>query len=248
MRSAMAKQMLPWLPWVLAEGMLGFIEAQLWPDGGLWLLLLWTAVLLLYRAAVAQISHRSLRLVGDLVFAGLCVLAAFEGGWYLIPAVVAFVACDAAGVSITLPSLPDDREGHGLGAAVAATLLGWVALAIFVSGPLYASASTTVYPNGVVVNRPPTQASLLQVGLTPQTATLLATIALLFGLVSVSAAVYVRTRRREAWRALVALTALLVVLAILGSMTVGLWLIPGVALALVAVRLSRPVQPSPHRI
>jgi hypothetical protein len=244
----MAKRMLPWLPWLVAEGTLGFLQAQLWPDGGLWLLLLWTAVLFAYRAAIAQISHRSLRLVGDLVFGGLCALAVFEGGWYLLPTVVAFAACDAGGVSITLPSLADDRERHGLGAAVAATLLGWVALAVFVSGPLYTSATATVDANGVVVNSPPIQASLLQVGLAPQTATLLVAIALLFGLVTVSTAVYVRTRRREAWRALVALTALLVVLAILGSMTVGLWLIPGVALALVAVRLSRPVQPSPHRI
>jgi len=244
----MAKRMLPWLPWLVAEGTLGFLQAQLWPDGGLWLLLLWTAVLFAYRAAIAQISHRSLRLVGDLVFGGLCALAVFEGGWYLLPTVVAFAACDAGGVSITLPTLADDRERHGLGAAVAATLLGWVALAIFVSGPLYTSATATVDANGVVVNSPPIQASLLQVGLAPQTATLLVAIALLFGLVTVSTAVYVRTRRREAWRALVALTALLVVLAILGSMTVGLWLIPGVALALVAVRLSRPVQPSPHRI
>lgn len=244
----MAKRMLPWLPWLVAEGTLGFLQAQLWPDGGLWLLLLWTAVLFAYRAAIAQISHRSLRLVGDLVFGGLCALAVFEGGWYLLPTVVAFAACDAGGVSITLPTLADDRERHGLGAAVAATLLGWVALAVFVSGPLYTSATATVDANGVVVNSPPIQASLLQVGLAPQTATLLVAIALLFGLVTVSTAVYVRTRRREAWRALVALTALLVVLAILGSMTVGLWLIPGVALALVAVRLSRPVQPSPHRI
>ena len=244
----MAKRMLPWLPWLVAEGTLGFLQAQLWPDGGLWLLLLWTAVLFAYRAAIAQISYRSLRLVGDLVFGGLCALAVFEGGWYLLPTVVAFAACDAGGVSITLPTLADDRERHGLGAAVAATLLGWVALAVFVSGPLYTSATATVDANGVVVNSPPIQASLLQVGLAPQTATLLVAIALLFGLVTVSTAVYVRTRRREAWRALVALTALLVVLAILGSMTVGLWLIPGVALALVAVRLSRPVQPSPHRI
>ena len=166
----MAKRMLPWLPWLVAECTLGFLQAQLWPDGGLWLLLVWTAVLLLYRAAIAQISHRSIRLVGDLVFGGLCALAVFEGGWYLLPAIVAFAACDAAGVSITLPWLPDDRERQELRAAVASTLLGWVALAIFVSGPLYTSAAATVDANGVVVNSPPMQASLLQVGLAPQTA------------------------------------------------------------------------------
>lgn len=243
----MAKRMLPWLPWLVAEGTLGFIQAQLWPYGGLWLLLLWTAALLAYRAAIAQISRRSLRLVGDLVFGGLCALAVFEGGWYLLPAIGAFAAGDAAGVSVTLPSVPDDRERHELGAAVASTLLGWVALAIFVSGPLYSSASAIVDANGVVANGPPMQASLLQVGLAPQTSTLLAAIALLFGLVTVSTAVYVRTRRRDAWLALVAITVSLVALVILGSMTVGLWLIPGVTLALVAVRLGRPVQPSPQR-
>jgi O-antigen ligase len=88
----------------------------------------------------------------------------------------------------------------------------------------------------------------LQVGPAPQTATLLVAIALLFGLVTVSTAVYVRTRRRDAWLALVVVTVLLVVLVILGSMTVGLWLVPGVGLALVAVRLGRPVQPSPQSI
>jgi hypothetical protein len=244
----MAKRMLPWLPWLLAEGTLCFLQAQLWPDGGLWLLLLWTAVLFVYRAAIAHISHRSLRLVGDVVFGGLCALAVFEGGWYLLPAIVAFAACDAGGVSVTLPSLRDDRERHELGAAVASTLLGWVALAIFVSGPLYTSATATVDANGVVANSPPIEASLLQVGPAAQTATLLVAIALLFGLVTVSTAVFVRTRRRDAWLALVAVTMLLVVLVILGSMTVGLWLVPGVALALVAVRLGRPVQPSPQSI
>lgn len=244
----MAKRMLPWLPWLVAEGTLGFLQAQLWPYGGLWLLLLWTAVLLAYRAAIAQVSRGSLRLVGDLVFGGLCALAVFEGGWYLLPAVMAFAAGDAAGVSITLPSLPDDRERHVLGAAVASTLLGWVALAIFVSGPLYSSATASVDTNGVVVNNPPMQASLVQVGLGPQTATLLALIALLFGLVTLSTAAYVRTRRRDAWLALVGVTASLVVLVILGSMTVGLWFLPGVTLALVAVRLGRPVEPATQSI
>jgi hypothetical protein len=240
----MAKRTLPWLPWLLAEGTLGFLQAQQWPTGGLWLLLLWTAALLAYRAAIGQISHRGVRLYGDLVFGVLCALAVFEGGWYLLPAVVAFAACDAAGLSITLPSLPDDRERHELDAAVGSTLLGWAALAIFVSGPMYSSATSTVDANGVVVNSPPMQASLLQAGLAPQTATLLATIALLFGLVTVLTAVYVRTRRREAWRALVAVTVLLLVPVILAWMTVGLWLVPGVVLALVAVRLGRSVQPS----
>jgi hypothetical protein len=165
----MSKRIVSWLPWVLAEGTLGFLEAQLWPAGGLWLLLIWTAVLLLYRVALATASGRSVRVVGDLAFAGLCVLAVFEGGWYLLPAVVAFAACDAAGLTIELPSLPNDRGGYELRAALACTLLGWLGLAISVSGPIYASASSTVSANGVVVNSPP-EVSLLQAGLTTQTA------------------------------------------------------------------------------
>jgi hypothetical protein len=243
----MTSRIVPCLPWLLAEGTLGFVDAQLWPDGGLWLLLLWTAVLLLYRAAVAQISVRSLRLVADLLFAGLCILAVFEDGWYLLPAVAGFAACDAAGLSIRLPSLPDDREGHELGTAFASTILGWVGLAAFLSGPLYASASASVSADGVVVNSS-SKESLLRVALSPQSAAILATIALLFGLISVSAIVRVRTRRHSAWRALVAVVVVLVALVALGAMTVGLWLVPGVVLALVVVRLGRPAQPSAHVI
>jgi hypothetical protein len=243
----MAKLILPWLPWLLAEGTLGFLEARHWPDGGLWLLLIWTAVLLLYRTAVTQIPHRSLRLGVDLVFAGLCVLAMFEGGWYLLPAVAGFAACDAAGLSIRLPSLPDDREGYELGAALASTVLGWVGLAVFLSGPLYAWASANVSADGVVVTSA-SPVSLLQAGMTPQSAAILATIALLLGLVSVAAIVHVRTRRHGAWRALVAIAVALVALAALGVMTVGLLLVPGVVLAVVAVRLGRPAHLSAHPI
>jgi hypothetical protein len=238
----MATRMLPWLPWLLAEGTLAWLEARFWPDGGLWLLLIWTAVLLLYRAALAPVSRRSVRLVGDLVFAGLCILAVFEGGWYLLPAVVAFVACDAAGLTIELPSLPDDAEGHELGAALAATIVGWLGLAISVSGPIYASASSTVTANGVVVDSQP-QVSLLQ-GLPPQLALLLIAAAAVFGLVTIAGLLHVRTGRHEAWWVLVAVTVALVVLVVVSTMTVGLWLVPGGALALASVRLGRPAQPS----
>jgi heme/copper-type cytochrome/quinol oxidase subunit 4 len=242
----MAKRIVPWLPWVLAEGTLGFLEAQFWPAGGLWLLLIWTAVLLLYRAALVMASGRSARVVGDLAFAGLCVLAVFEGGWYLLPAVVAFAACDAAGLTIELPSPPNDRGGYELGAALACALLGWLGLAISVSGPIYASASSTVSANSVVVNSPP-EVSLLQAGLTTQTALLLIATAALFGLVTLAALLHVRTGRPDAWRGLVAVTVALVALVVLSTMTVGLWLVPGGALALVAVQVGRPVRPSARR-
>ncbi|HXR27909.1 MAG TPA: hypothetical protein VN771_08580, partial [Candidatus Baltobacteraceae bacterium] len=76
-------------------------------------------------------------------------------------------------------------------------------------------------------------------GLPPQTALLLGAIAALFGLVTIAALVHVRSRRRDAWRALVAITATLVMLVALGTITVGLWLVPGGVLALASVRLGR---------
>ncbi len=238
----MARRILPWLPWLLAEGTLVWLQARLWPYGGLWLLLVWTALLLLYRAAVSQASHRSLRLVGDLVFAGLCAIAVFEGGWYLLPAVALFAVGDAVGVATSVPSLPGGREGHELGAALGSTVVGWLALAFFLSGPLYGSASSTIGPNGATVNSGPTTESLLQVGLTGQAAVVLAACVVLFGLVTVLVLVHIRTGRDGAWRLLVGVTIALLALVVLGAWTVGLWLVPGAALALLAVRLGRPGQ------
>ncbi len=242
----MAKRIVPWLPWVLAEGTLGFLDAQFWPAGGLWLLLIWTVVLLVYRTALAPISRRSVRVVGDGVFGGFCFLAAFEGGWYLLSSVLAFAACNAAWLTIELPSLPADAVGHELGAVLASTFLGWSGLAIAVSGPIFASATTTVSANGVEVNSPP-QVGLLEAGLQAQTALLLAASVLALGLVALAAVVHVRTGRRSAWRALVAVTALLGALIILSLPALGFWLAPSGALALAAVRLGRQVQPSAGR-
>ncbi len=241
----MAKRVLPWVPWIVAEATLAWLEAQFWPDGGLWLLLIWTVVLLLYRTALAPTSRRSVRLVGDVVFAGLCVLAVFEGGWYLLPTVAAFAACDAAGLTIELPSLPDDAAGHEVGAAIAAMLLGWAGLAIAVSGPIYSTATSRVSANGVVTTSGP-QLGLLQAGLSPQTAVLLVATAALFALVMIAALLHVRTDGVDAWRVLVAVTALLVVLVVLGLPTLGFWLVPGGAFALTAVQAGRRVQPSTH--
>jgi hypothetical protein len=176
-----------------------WLEARFWPDGGLWLLLIWTVVLLLYRTALAPTSRRSVRLVGDVVFAGLCILAVFEGGWYLLPSVVAFAACDAAGVTLELPSLPDDAAAHEVGAAIATTLLGWAGLAIAVSGPIYSTATSTVSADGTVVTSGP-QLGLLQAGLSPQTALLIVATAVLFGLVTIAALLRVGTGGVEAWR------------------------------------------------
>ena len=75
----MARLVLPWVPWLVAEAILGYVEAMLWPQGGLWLLVVWTIVLVLYRTALAATDRRALRLAGDLFFAGVCFVEVFEG-------------------------------------------------------------------------------------------------------------------------------------------------------------------------
>jgi hypothetical protein len=236
----MAKRILAWLPWVLAEVTLVVLEALLWPEGGLWLLILWTCVLLVYRGVVGLLDNRAFRLIGDGAFGLLCVLAAFEGGWYLLPAVAAFAGMDARNVSLRLPPLPPGRGGDELIAAAAATFAGWLGLAIAISGPLYSTATAVVSLDGTVFTTTST-GSLIQSGMTPQAAAVLATIAVLFGLVGLLATAHVRKGRHDAWLALLAVTIPLVSLAILSSLTVGLWIMPGTALAVVAVWLGRPV-------
>ena len=229
----MVGRIVAWLPWLLAEASLGWVEAQFWPDGGLWLIVLWTAVLLVFRGMVSLTSERRERLLIDLVFGGLCVLAVFEGGWYVLPAVAAFALCDAAGLRIRLPSVPHDARGYELRLAVASTLVGLAGLAIAISGPIYASATSTIEPDGTVVTTH-SPAPLLQTGVAPPLAAALIIVAVLFVLVTLSAAVHLRSGLRAAWLALMAVTVSLVVAVVLTVVTLGLSLVPGVALAVAA--------------
>ncbi len=235
----MARRIIPWLPWLLAVSVLAFLQARLWPEGGFLLLVIWTIVLLFYRAAAVQIPRRTPRVLLDLAFAGLCFLAAFEGGWYVLPAVAAFVACDAAGLSIRLPSLPPGRDGHELGAALAGAVLGWLGLAIAVSPPLYATATTSLYPDGTVVSSGP-QLGLLQTSVNLPTAVLLVALVFGFGMLAGVAAIDVRRRRPGLRVALAAVAGLLTLLAALAVPVVGLWPVPGAALALAAAWIARP--------
>ena len=83
----------PWLPWFLTAGAFGIFLLVLASDG-LTLVLTWGVVILAYRGSAALGQGRTLRLWLDALFALVCVLAAFEGGWYLIPAAAAFSRAD----------------------------------------------------------------------------------------------------------------------------------------------------------
>ena len=139
-------------------------------------------------------------------------------------------------MSIHLPPLPSDRDGHELGAALAAAVVGWLGLAI--SGPLYETVTSSVAPNGQVVDIPP-QVGLLQAGVSAPTAALLLAIEVLFRVLPLTAAVHVRTPRREAWLGLTALALALTAMAMPAVHLVGLWTAPGLVLAWLAVRIGR---------
>lgn len=232
----MVSQIVVWLPWLLAAASLGWVEARLWPEGGLWLIVLWTAVLLVFRWMVSLTNERLARLLFDLLFAGFCVLAVFEGGWYVLPAVAAFALCDLAGLRIRLPAIPQDARGYEVRLAVAATFVGWAGLAIALSGPLYSTATSAIEPDGSVLTTQ-SPAPLLQTGVAPPLAAALVIVAVLFVLISLTAAVHLRTGQRAAWLGLGAVTFFLSITVVLTVITLGpllLWLAPGVALALAA--------------
>lgn len=81
-----------WLPWALSAGALVLFVA-ISPSGFL-LAGGWALVILVARVLAGVASSRDGRLAVDAIFTVVCILAAFEGGWYLIPAAVAFIVAD----------------------------------------------------------------------------------------------------------------------------------------------------------
>ena len=61
---------------------------------GLLLVLIWSGALAAYRGLASVIVGRLPRLVIGFVFLWACFLGAFWGGWFLIPAAIAFLVHD----------------------------------------------------------------------------------------------------------------------------------------------------------
>jgi len=85
----MKPTILRWLPWALVAAALTLFLVIPGVNGPV-LLLAWGGIMGLYRYGVAVLPDRRSRLVVDGFCAFACLLAAFEGGWYLLPAVLAF--------------------------------------------------------------------------------------------------------------------------------------------------------------
>ena len=236
------QRILRWLPWLVAAGLLDTFPVVVgW--FGVVLLTGWAFILLGYRAAVSLATTRAGRLLIDGLFAALCLVAAFEGGWYLLPAVGLFALGDALGVPAASPPRWHGPAAESV-AGIAAAVLGWTMLLVFLTGPLYTTQTATIGPNGAIAS-PPSTVSLVEVGLEPRAGLVLVLAAVLFGFVLAGAIVHARTARREARAAVGLATIALAILAVLGAFTVGLWLMPGIGLAVLAWMLGgRPGSPA----
>jgi hypothetical protein len=90
------------------------------PDvNGPLLVAVWLLVFGIERAAVASIATRESRVALDAILLVGCVLGAFEGGWYLVPASIGFLWIDRRPMSPsrTRPNRLDRETVGGLGAA-----------------------------------------------------------------------------------------------------------------------------------
>jgi hypothetical protein len=96
-----------------------FVVILLAPDvAGLWLVLTWTVIWATYRLVANGIPDRVGRAAVDVVFLVLAFAAAFEGGWFFIPAGIAYLVHDLVRPTMALPtgggrdSAGDRRRGQ----------------------------------------------------------------------------------------------------------------------------------------
>lgn len=118
-------------------------------------------------------------------------------------------------------------------AGIAAAVVGWTMLLILLAGPIYTTQTATIGPNGPIVS-PPSTVSLIAIGLQPRTGLVFILAAVLFGIVLAGAVVHARTGRRGVRAATGLATIALVFLALIGAMSIGPWLLPGIVLAILA--------------
>lgn len=108
---------------------------------GLLLAMAWSVVFLVARVEVAIQTAIRRRVLVDLAVLTLCVLGGFEGGWYLIPAGLAFAVGDL-GASEAQPLSTRRRGQLAVAFRLIATSLGVTFAAIYVMVPLISAASS----------------------------------------------------------------------------------------------------------
>ncbi len=220
-----------WLPWVLVALALGLFLVI--PDAnGPVLVVIWGSIVAVVRFGVGLLPDRTSRLWADAVVVLGCFLTAFEGGWYLLPAAVAFAVKDRGSGTTHQPfrHLTGRKEWV---AGLAAGAIGIVGLAVALWGPFYASRSATITADSIVEG-PLTSTSLFAVGLTPRAVVVLLLAASLLGIIAVASFVHARTGNRWARRLLGRAIVGLAIIAVAGAFTIGAVLLPAIALAIFA--------------
>ena len=108
-----------WVPAALAAGALVLLLLAPAVDGP-FLLIGWLLALAGYRWVSAAMPDRAGRMAAGGVFLSICVIAAFEGGWFLIPAAIAYLIRDARATprptsELTVPGVDGSRGGSPRG-------------------------------------------------------------------------------------------------------------------------------------
>ncbi len=129
-------------PWLLVVAALALLVEAFGPGNALVLGAGWTVVFGAFRGIAMVATQRAWRLLFDGLLIVLCFLAAFEAGWYLMPAAVAFLLTDVwAPPSSQVAAISAQKLAVASGVAAAAVGFGTVAVIIWV--PLYTSSTST---------------------------------------------------------------------------------------------------------
>jgi hypothetical protein len=191
------------------------------------LVVVWLLIFGIERAVVAMATTRDARLAMDAILLVGCLLAAFEGGWYLVPSAVAFLWIDRRSVSPSGPTM--NRVDHETIAGIAAGLGGLAGVAAILVAPMWMTASSAIGAGGVL-DGAAQPGNLLGVGLLPRTTIFLGAATILSIIVAGSAVVHGRRGGRTPSRVLGLSVVGLAAIAVLGAFTVGVFLLPAVAL------------------
>jgi hypothetical protein len=222
------RMLVRWAPLVLASGALAvFLFAP--AVNGPALVLVWTTVLAVFRlVARCCPDPRARAAIGAGVLI-VCFAGAFWGGWFLIPAVLAYILRDLR--SNDPPDAGTRLPGLEATAAIVGAVAGWLVLAAVTANRLEAASRVTVVdgPEGPTVIEG-TIADIAAAGASSdRAATVIAMTGLLLGAMLIAAVIHETTGARWSYLLLTATVVVLTAIALLGAFSIGPLLIPAIA-------------------
>jgi hypothetical protein len=234
-------RVLPWFLVAIACTLFLFAPGA---DGPL-IVLGWLVVFGTVRAIASRVTTREGRLALDGLLVFGCLLAAFEGGWFLVPAALAFAWSDRR------PSMPhatprNETTGPEVLAGLGAAGAGLAGVGVILFGPLQSAAASSI-SGGTIVEGAVQPASLAAGGLLPRTVIVLGAAAALSVIIAVAAVVHARRRVTSARRVLAVAVIALGAIALLGAFTIGIFLLPAVGLGVAAWLVGSPARRTSRR-